>query len=77
MYYSPILKQIVKEMISSFPLPQIEKPKIAKKTFSLIKKVEKELDESDFKNKNEYKKVIKQIYINGPVVKVVPNLSEG
>ena len=53
----------------------IKNAKIEEKV--LIKKVEKELDESDFKNKNEYKKVIKQIYINGPVVKVVPNLSEG
>jgi hypothetical protein len=76
-YFSPLLQQIVKEMVNSFPLPQTEKPKIAKKTFSLIKKVERELDESDFKNKHEYKEVLKQIYIKGPIINVKPNLSEG
>jgi hypothetical protein len=76
-YYSPILKQIVREMVNSFPLPQNKKADITVDIRELITKVKKELSEGDFKNKRPYKEVIKQIYINGPVVTNVPNLSEG
>jgi hypothetical protein len=76
-YYSPILQQIVREMINSFPLPQNQKAKMNIDIRELITKVKKELYEGDFKNKRPYKDVLKQIYIQGPVVTVVPNLSEG
>ena len=76
-YYSPILKQIVREMVNSFPLPQNKKVDIIVDVRELITKVKKEISEGDFKNKRPYKEVLKQIYINGPVVTNVPNLSEG
>jgi hypothetical protein len=76
-YFSPLLNQIVKEMVNSFPLPQNEKPEMIKDIRELITKVKKNIRENDFKDKREYKEVLKQIYINGPVVTVVPNLSEG
>jgi len=76
-YFSPLLNQIVKEMVNSFPLPQNEKPEMIKDIRELITKVKKNIRENDFKDRREYKEVLKQIYINGPVVTVVPNLSEG
>jgi hypothetical protein len=76
-YYSPLLGQIVKEMVNSFPVAQNHKTEMTKDIRELITKVKKEINESDFKNKREYKNVLKQIYIKGPVVTVVPNLSEG
>jgi hypothetical protein len=76
-YFSPLLNQIVREMVNSFPLPQNEKAAMTTDIRELITRVKKEIKESDFKNKREYKEVLKQIYTQGPVVTVVPNLSEG